>query len=884
MKYRETASIAALAIALCAGAQPAFAESAAPTAAPAATTASDDTGDAIIVTGTRTIGMRATESPAPVQILDGEALARTGQPDLIQSLAQTLPSVQAQAFGSDMQAMNLQMKLRGLSPNHTLILINGKRRHGTANVAVSGGPYGGGAAPDMSFIPTEAIGHIEVLQDGAAAQYGTDAIAGVVNIILKDADRGGSISGTAGQYMDQGGKTYSVSANVGFAPVENSFINLTIQKKHKGFSFRGNYDPRVYGPVASYLARYPDVVNQSDYPYVNRIEGDPEIFETVGTLNAGYNFGDYQLYAMGSYGHKYAHAYENYRTPDRVAYSTNPDHVPTGITPGTPYYPTGFSPLEAVRETDYSATAGFKGPLGAGTFDLASTYGDDFVGVYVENSGNGSLLADTGYTPTLFHDGDFKSSQWTNTLDLTYPVDIGLSDPMTIAGGLEFRRETYGINAGDAASYYKSGAQSFFGYSPNDAGNHHRTNFSQYLDISLKPAEAWLIDGAVRHEHYSDFGNTTVFKLTSRYDISSSFAIRGTASTGFRAPTLGEEYYSGINVGPNSVSGVLPANSAAAASLGFGGLKPEKSTNFSAGIVFTPSPKVSFTLDAYWIKIRDRIMISSSFYGFYGSYCPAGYSGANASGCKAYTDDNYNIYNQTAVYDAVASALGGAIPSYVLTDTSTGLRNINGTVGVQTFVNGADMTTRGIDFTAHYDMPTGIGPINWMFTANYNENKVNKIAALPSALYVSTVDPTKTALANKYSVWELENSTPKFRASLGTYWESSMFSVNLRESFYSKVSSLISSPSSCTCSGDVQIPVNSAFITDLELGFKPTEFLKFSIGANNLFNHYPTKTRSDVIAAYLATSSTSYASQVYPSISPYGINGGYYYGRINLTF
>ncbi|MCJ2182754.1 TonB-dependent receptor [Novosphingobium sp. 1949] len=847
---------------------------------------SEEPSSAIIVTGTRTKGMSEAESPAPIQIMGSEQLARTGQPDLVQSLAQNLPSIQAQSFGSDMQAMNLQMKLRGLSPNHTLILINGKRRHGTANVAVSGGPYGGGASADMSFIPPEAIDHIEVLQDGAAAQYGTDAIAGVINIILKDQDHGGSINGTVGKYMDGGGDTYSVSANVGFAPIENSFVNITVQKKHKGFSFRGNYDPRVYGTTTAdtNLANYPDIVNQSDYPYVNRIEGDPEVFQTVGTLNAGYNFGDFQIYANGSYGHKYAHAYENYRTPDRVVYDTITDAVPDGVESGDPLYSSGFSPLEAVHETDYAATLGLKGPLGAGTFDIASTYGHDFVGVYVENSGNGSLLADTGYTPTEFHDGDFKSSQWTNTLDLSYPVDIGLSEPMNVAGGLEFRREMYGINAGDAASYYGSGAQSFFGYSENDAGTYHRNNFSQYLDISFKPTPDWLVDAAVRHERYSDFGDTTVFKLTSRYDLTSTFAVRGTASTGFRAPTLAESYYSGINVGPNAVSGVLPANSAAAASLGFGGLKPEKSTNFSFGLVYTPTNDLSFTIDAYWIKIRDRIMISSSFYGFSGSYCPEGYSGTNASSCKTYSEDNYNIYNQEAVYNAVASALGGEIPSYVLTDSATGGRNMNGTVSIQTFVNGADMTTRGIDFSAKYLMDTGFGPINWSLSANYNENKVDKIADLPSALYTSTVDASLTSLVNKYSVWQLENSTPKLRAALGAYWENSVFSVNLRENFYSKVSSLISAPSNCTCSGDVEIPVNASFITDLELGYKPAEGLKISIGANNLLNHYPTKTRKDVMDAYLANKSTSYATSKYPSISPYGFNGGYYYARVNVTF
>src|SRR5690606_17042580 len=195
-------------------AAPAFAQDGAPQAS------GMDDGAAIIVTGTRTTGMKAADSPAPIQILGADALARTGSPDLLQSLAQSLPSVQAQSFGSDLQAHTLQMKLRGLSPNHTLILVNGKRRHGTANVSVAGGPYGGSAAPDISFILPESIDHVEVLQDGAAAQYGTDAIAGVINFIQKKADHGGSFTATGGEYMDQGGKSYSISGNIGLAPFE----------------------------------------------------------------------------------------------------------------------------------------------------------------------------------------------------------------------------------------------------------------------------------------------------------------------------------------------------------------------------------------------------------------------------------------------------------------------------------------------------------------------------------------------------------------------------------------------------------------------------------------------------------------------------------------
>ncbi|MET3712720.1 iron complex outermembrane receptor protein [Sphingomonas trueperi] len=868
MQFRETASFTVLAITLALGATPAFAQD---SAAPPVQ------GDDIIVTGTRVTGLRAADSPAPIQLLSAADLSRTGQPDLIQALAQNLPSVQAQAFGSDLQAHNLQMKLRGLSPNHTLILLNGKRRHGTANVSVAGGPYGGSAAPDISFILPDSIDHIEVLQDGAAAQYGTDAIAGVINIIQKKADHGGIIDVTGGRYYDQGGKTYAFSGNIGFAPIENAYVNITAEKKHKGFSFRGDINPQVYGNNANatkYLTLYPGIKNLPYYPYTNRILGDPEVDQTSVMVNAGYDFGGFEFYTFGSYGHKNARAYENVRTPDVVVSKA-----------GVPLYPNGFQPLEAISETDYAVTGGFRGSIGDTTFDIASTYGDDFVGVYVQNSANAALYKDTGFTPTEFHNGDFKASQWTSTLDLTHAFDIGLADPLNVAGGLEYRRETYGIVSGDPASYYGSGAQSFFGYSPNDAGQHSRTNFSQYLDISVKPVEAWLIDGAVRHEHYSDFGDTTVFKLTSRYDITKAIAIRGTVSTGFRAPTLAEGFYSGINVGPNSVSGVLPANSAGAKALGFGGLKPEKSTNFSAGFVFTPSPHVNVTLDAYWIEIRDRILISSTFYGFNGKYCPQGYAGSNKANCVVYNADAFNTYNQQAVYNAVATALGGTIPSYVLTDVN-GERNIDGTVSVQTFVNGAKMRTRGIDFVASYDMDSGFGKVNWTLSANYNDNKVKNIAALPASLYVNKANPALSALINNYSIIELENSTPKFRATLGAFWEYGRFSLNFRESYYSKVYALESTPGNSPLKGaDLEVPVNAAFITDLEGSVKITEALRLSVGANNLFNHYPTqRSFENIRSAQLAAGSRGYSSNLYPTISPYGINGGYYYGRISLKF
>ena len=874
MKYRGFVSRAAIAMAL-ASSVTAFAQDGAPQAA------AEDSGDAIIVTGTRITGMKAADSPAPIQILGADTLQRTGSPDLLQSLAQQIPSIQAQAFGSDLQAHTLQMKLRGLSPNHTLILVNGKRRHGTANVSVAGGPYGGSAAPDISFILPESIDHVEILQDGAAAQYGTDAIAGVINFIQKRADHGGSINATGGEYFDQGGKTYAIGGNIGLAPFEGAYLNIAAQRKHKGFSFRGDINPQSQDyatGTGNVSTAYPAVANLPGYPYTNRIIGDPHIDQTVVSYNAGYEFGEYEVYSFGSYGHKKAAAYENTRNPRVIVSAT-----------GVPFYPAGFQPQERIDETDYSVTGGFKGSLGETTFDLASTYGKDVVEVYVYHSGNAQLYADTGFTPTTFHNGDFFNTQWSNTLDLTHQFDVGLSEPLNVAAGLEFRHETYGIRAGDPASYYGGGAQSFFGYSPNDAGTYKRDNFSQYIDISFKPTEAWLVDGAVRHEHYSDFGDTTVFKLTSRYDFSDAFALRGTVSTGFRAPTLAEGGYSGLNVGPGFVGGVLPPASAAAAALGFGGLKPEKSTNFSAGIVFNPAPNFTITLDAYQITIRDRIMTSTAFSGFTGNRCPLNYAGSNASACLPYDADLYAIYNQSAVYNAVQAALGGAIPGYVILADNGIDRNTEGGISVQSFVNGVKMRTRGIDLVMNYSTGLGdMGKVDLTFTGNYNANKVLGINPLPSALYSSTANPDLTRLVDASSEVELEHSTPRFRGTFNAFWQMDKLSVNLRESYYSQVYTLdtarVAGPD--FDAGDlIKTPVKASFITDLEVGYQIASPIKISIGANNLFNKYPTERSMKYIrSAELANRERGYSTSKYPTISPFGINGGYYYARVNVTF
>jgi iron complex outermembrane receptor protein len=806
--------------------------------------------DTVIVTGTRTIGLKAVDSPAPITVLDSSALTRVGQSDLIQAIAQNVPSFNAQAFGGDTANLTLSAKLRGLSPNHALILINGKRRHGTANLAVLGGPFQGGASADLNFISLGAVDHIEVLQEGAAAQYGTDAIAGVINIILKNADSGGSVSATAGKYMSGGGETADVTMNVGFAPVEDAYVNLSFESRYHDYSFRGDVDPRVTNTPfninsTSRLSRYPQVLTDPNFPYLNRIAGDAEYRLNVGSVNMGIKVGEIELYAFGTYGDKYASAYENYRVPNLVIGKD-----------GTIPRPLGFSPREVIYETDYAVTGGISGEFAEGWhFDLATTYGEDEVSINTKDSFNRSLYIDTstlttpGFSPTDFHAGDFISTQWTTQLDISHDYDVGMATPLTLAFGGEYREETYEIKPGDPGSRYKEGSQSYPGFALTDAGKHSRENYAIYADVAVSPQEAWKVDAAARFEHFSDFGDTFVAKLTSRYDFNAMFAVRGTVSTGFRAPTLAEEYYSATNVSPTSAFVQLPPNSAAARLVGVDGLDSEDSTNISVGFVAHPGYGITATLDLYQIKIDDRVVGSGSLFGSGG--------------------DN----NIPAVLAAIKA--NGNVLDPTVTQT-----------GINIFTNGLDTRTRGAELvlTATSDF-ADYGTVQWSLTGNYTHTKVTKIAPPPPQL-VGSAGPA--SLFDLTAIDNLETTSPDYRVVGGALWTWNALQVNLKETLYGPSSrhdsrtgcSLATGSTSPTCFNN---KIKTQLITDLEISYKVLETVKLSIGANNLFNEYPDKLNPAYRNTFLVGNANGYVTQ-YPTFSSFGINGGYYYGKLSYTF
>lgn len=788
------------------------------------------TDDPIVVTGTRRTGVKAADSAAPIQVLDAAALARVGQPNLNQVLAQIAPSFTAEAFGGDTSNLTLTARLRGLSANHVLILINGKRRHGTANLHVVSGPYQGAASPDLDLIPPEAIERIEILQDGAAAQYGSDAIAGVINIILKSDRAGGAASVTGGQYYAGDGETLAGTARVAVPLGENGFLDLTGFHRFHDFSQRAGADRRVAQPDGTPLTGIPAAWTAiPGYPRLNPILGDARSSLTAGTFNAGYDFGTVEAYSFGSYSRRVARANEQYRLPTRISRTVG------GVTIFP--FPNGLVPQIGLEEDDYAFTGGARGALAGWNWDVSTTYGRDRNRISTLRSANASLYADTGFTPTDFYDGSFTATQFTGNLDLRREVTIGLASPLTIALGGEYRRDTYEITPGDAASIYKEGGQSFPGFQPSDAGLRSRRAWAGYIDLAVKPVAAWSIDLAGRYEHFSDFGGTLIGKITSRYDISPAFAVRGTVSTGFRAPTLAESYYSATNVSPTVAYVQLPANSASAALVGFAPLKAEKSTNFSGGVVLRPIDRLIVTLDAYQIGVRDRIAGSGIVLGKFGP----------------------TVVNQQ-VLDAIA-AHGNVV------DPTASF------VGVSAFANGVDTRTRGVELAVAYPTVLPFARIDWSLSGNYNRT-------------VITRNRLGDALFNRVARSNLEIASPRFKGILGILATRGPVSVNIRETLYGKTAQL-TTPSGAA--PFYRTEVGTAALTDLEVTYRLPQGLELSLGANNLFDRRPET--AGLVPGSTATPTEGpivvTGAQVYDApnaYAPYGVNGGYYYARVGFRF
>jgi len=767
--------------------------------------------ETVIVTGTRAAGVTAADSAAPIAVVGIEALSHAGVPDLTTSLEQQVPSLLV-ASGGDIGGLIVMARLRGLSPNDTLVLVNGKRLHPSSNFQVDANTVQGGFAPDFSMIPLAAVDHVEVLLDGAAAQYGSDAVAGVVNIILKGEAGGGVITATSSGYYSTDGANNNLQINKGLPLTDHGFIDLSYEKKVQNYIHgKGCGDKRV---TSSNCVGFTDLGYDTtaiiNYPVVNRTVWGPRYEQSNYSYNAGYDVTpDVHVYSFGTYNLRSADELSNLRIPSLIVGVLDPatgkQILGASGTIGKPNtivpFPNGFQTSEGLVENNFTTTLGVKGVAYGFSWDLSSTYGRDVVDVYTKNSANRSLYINTGFTPTSFYDGTFIASEWTNNIDITHEWEVGFAQPLIVAFGGEQRENVYQITKGDAASIYQEGGQSFPGFQPTDAATHSRKNYAGYADIIMFPIQPLQIDIAGRYEHFSDAGNAQVGKITARYDVTDWLAFRGTAATGFRAPTQGEEFYSATNVSPTTAIVQLPPNSAAAALLGVKPLQPEHSTDYSVGSIAHFTDNLTLSLDGYSISIRNRIFATGTLAGY------------------------VNGVNVNPAVNAAITAHGNILDPSV---------TCCGTTGVSIFVNGLSTDTKGVDFTANYRSDFGeYGQVIWTVAANWTENKIT---------YAQVTTP-QLAGANFFSAASLETLThgaPREKLTFGANWTFDKWRVHFEERIYGPTASLVS-PSAVPPFFTNEVPLS--YITDLDIGYLVTDHLTLTLGATNLFNKFTPRFR-----------------------------------------
>ncbi|HEX8661499.1 MAG TPA: TonB-dependent receptor, partial [Brevundimonas sp.] len=569
--FRLALSAAVSASALLAGA-------AAAQTAPQAPTRDEATViDEVVVTGTRAPNRSRLDTLSPVDVVTSEDLQNRGTTELGAALAQAVPSLtfQRPAVVDGTDSIR-PATLRGLSPDQTLVLVNGTRRHASALVNVNGSVGRGSAAVDLNTIPTGALDRIEVLRDGASAQYGSDAIAGVVNLRLREAASGGGASFTAGQYYttvdtartggrdEEDGGTLTASGWQGFGLGADGFLTLSAEYLQRDPTNRADLDPRVTPNAVT--ARF----------------GDPEVEQWTVFANAGLPLGNgWEAYGWAGY-------------QDRDSESAAFPRLANNANNVAAIYPNGFLPKIAINSQDLSLAGGLRGEVGGWAADVNLVYGRNALDFRTEESLNATYGA---ASPTSFDSGSLIYDQLVLGLDVARQYDIGLYGPLNVAAGLEARRETYEIQAGQPESYNRGplggntalagGAQGFVGFQPSNEVDEDRTAIGVYLDVEAPVTEQLTVAGAVRFEDYSDFGTSTTGKISARYDFTPAFALRGSVSTGFRAPSLQQSYFTStasvIQNGAVVETGTFPATSPVAGVLGAEPLDAETSTNYTLG-------------------------------------------------------------------------------------------------------------------------------------------------------------------------------------------------------------------------------------------------------------------------------------------------------------
>lgn len=584
--------------------------------------------DDVVIVGSRTAPRTSTSTPLPIDVFNAKDLMSTGQTTFDKALQYRVPSFNTvNTPVNDATSLLDPYEIRNMGPSRTLILINGKRKNMSSLVYVQTSPGRGETGADISAIPQDAIERVEILRDGAAAQYGSDAIAGVINIILKKRNNDGSITFRGGVTGKGDGESYGIAYNNGTKMGENGFINYTIDVSKVGQANRpGTVDAdgefRYWGGTTAGVNTLADVKNfLSKKPDAGNINGAPETSAAKFLINGGNKFNNSELYYNAAYVAKKVNSFANYRTPYwRPA--TDFPYLPNLFGTGTLASYQGYVPTFEGDLNDYNATLGYKYDINGWNTDASLTIGGNQQNYTVASShnrssdANGNLIyatTATNYTgPIRFNPGGVGFNHYVGNLD----VNKQIGDNFSIAFGSEVRTEIFEVRTGDEASYVGLGADSYQGNTPENSGKFNRFNIGFYGDASYDISKDFLLNAAVRFEDYSDFGNATVWKASSRYKLAQDkVTIRASVSTGFRAPTLHQIYtqktQSSFAAGGIVLEGIVNNVSSSARKYGVPQLKAETSNNLTLGLGLKPTQDLSVTIDYYSINMKDRVVLGN---------------------------------------------------------------------------------------------------------------------------------------------------------------------------------------------------------------------------------------------------------------------------------
>ena len=835
----------------------------------------------IAVVGSRSSPRTVVSSSVPIDIIGNAKLLEQGDSDVLSMLSNLVPSLNVNDQSiNDAASLVRPANLRGMASDHTLILVNGKRRHRSAAITFLGGGLSDGAqGPDVSVLPASAVKQVEVLRDGAAAQYGSDAIAGVINFVLNDANSGGSVAVRGGQFFQGDGEDFQFRANIGLPLGEDGFANLSAE-----FRQRNDTNRALQRADAQQLVNGGNefVQNPAQYWGTLDVDGDVKLAANLGSqLNeqtSWYAFSNFARREIeGGFYFRHPHfrrgvfadpqsTAENTRLlvgdldglnqglscpdvfitddnvlddPNYLLIADNTTALGRNCFAFNEVLPGGFAPRFGGRVEDAAMSIGVKGYTPSEwAYDISIGLGYSNIDYLISNTVNPSLGPDS---PTSFNPGGARQVERSINLDVRKFLDLGWHEAVNFAAGIEWRKESYHQKAGELNSYevgflamepdtglsqgFSVGSNGFPGYTPQSAGDWSRTNWAVYIDVETYLKESLLVGTALRYEHFNDFGSTFEGKLTARYELNDQLSFRSSISTGFKAPTVGQSNVINVTTAFSARGledqATLPPTNPISEQVGATPLRPEESVNKSIGMVYYWNDAFFVTMDYFHITLHDRISTTSAI---------------------QLTESDVN------------SLMEQGVPANQIFES------------VKFFTNDFDTTTQGVDIVLNYEFATGNIENALSTSFNWTHTNVDRVTLYPRVNETGGIDFVSNLAPSRIRM--LEENLPDFRVVMALTQNYKAYSALWRVRYFSEFYE-----DHLDAAAGLDIEGSAEIVVDLELSYQFAEDWKFTIGAQNLFDNRPSLNPfSDVAGAR------------YPPTSPLGMNGGYYYAQLKYEF